>query len=135
MDKLQILKAWLETFPDWGEAEWDVDLTGATPSSCRLTLEDDRVVRRTEDVLGGSVLTMQAQFALTRVTYCEENPGQWVEDFTQWILHQSELGNAPKLGEGITRIRPEKGKLETQGDKAVYTVRLLGNYEKIFEVK
>lgn len=134
MDKLQILKAWLEGFPGWGEADWDVDLTGATPVSCRLTLENDRVISRTENILGSSTLAMQVTFSLIRISYGEENPSQWVEDFTQWILYQSELGNAPKLGAGITRFSPEKGKLEITGDKTVYTVKLLGTYEKIFEV-
>lgn len=135
MDKLQILKAWLEQFPGWGEAEWDVDLQGESPVSCRLTLEDDRVLSRTENILGSNTLKMQVQFSLIRLSYWEENPGAWVENFTQWVLQQSVQGLAPAFGVGITRFSPEKGKLEITGDKAVYTVKLLGTYETIFEVK
>jgi len=134
MDKLQILKAWLEGFPRWGEADWEVDLTGCAAVSCRLTLEDHRVTARKENVLGIRLLTMQVQFSFIRVSYGEENPAGWVEAFSNWVTEQSEYGNAPKLGDGITRFRPEKGKLESAGDKAVYTVKLIGTYNKKYEV-
>ena len=134
MDKLEMLQTWLATFPGWGEAQWEIDLNGFTPVSCRLTLEDDRMLRREEDVLGGSTLTMQVQFSFIRVSYGEENPAKWAERFSSWVMEQSEYGAAPKLGDGITRFSLEKGKLESAGDKTVYTVKLIGVYEKLFEV-
>lgn len=134
MDKLELLKRWLETFPHWGEAQWELDLTGYTPVSCRLTMEDDRVTGRKEDVLGNSVVTVQTRFSLHRVSSCQEDPGRWADDFAFWVTAQSEGGLVPRLGQGITRLRPEKGKLEIAGDQAVYTVSLLSTYEKTFEV-
>lgn len=134
MDKLELMRLWLETFYGWRDAQWGLDLTGCTPVSCHLTMEDDRILRRTEDVTGASVQAMQVLYTLVRVSYGEENPGEWVENFTNWVTEQSQLGLVPEFGDRITRIRTEKGKLEIQGDKTVYTVRLLGTYERIFEV-
>ena len=134
MDKLQILKAWLESFSGWAEAQWNVDLSGNTPVSCCLSLEDDRVMRRTENVLGNSRLQFRTQFSLTRVSFWEDAPSRWVEEFSAWVAEQSELGAAPRLGQGVTRYRLEKGKLTESEGKAVYSVKLIGTYEKIFEV-
>ena len=101
MDKLQMVKDWLEQFPGWGEAQWEVDLQGECPVSCRLTPENDRVLSRQEDIRGNSTLALQVQFSLIRVSYWEENPGAWVDMFTQWVLQQSEQGLAPALGVGV----------------------------------
>lgn len=132
MDKIQLVKDWLETFPDWNDAQWEVDVQGVCPVSYRLTLEDDRVMRQTADVLGQQRFSMQAQFSLIRVSYAEENVGEVIEHLNSWILEQSFLGTTAELGDGLTYYRTEKGKLEIMGDKAVYHVKLIGTYEKIF---
>ena len=130
MDKLEIMMQWLENFFLWGDTQWGVDINGRVPASCQLTLEDDRVIRRTEDVLGNVVLTMKIQFALVRVSYDEEAPGLWVDALANWMYSQSKDGDAPSFGDGLTQFRLEKGKLELRGDQAVYTVKLIGNYER-----
>ena len=131
MDKLEMMMQWLESFFLWGDTQWGVDLNGRVPASCQLTLEDDRVIRRTEDVLGNVVLTMQIQFALVRVSYYEEAPGLWADELANWMLIQSKEGCGPEIGDSPSQFRLEKGKLELKGDQAVYTVKLIGNYERI----
>ena len=132
MDKLRTIKEWLEDFSiNWDRED---DLQGNSPVSYRLTLEDEKILRRTEDVLGGSRLVMQLQLSLIRISYLEENPSLWVGEFSDWVDQQSAHALAPWLGEGITHYRLEKGKLETNGDKAVYTVKIIATYEKLFEV-
>lgn len=130
MDKLQMMMEWLESFFLWGDTQWGVDLNGCVPVSCQLTLEDDRVIRRTEDVLGNVVLFMQIQFALVRVSYGEEEPSFWADALANWMYSQSKDGDAPSFGDGLTQFRLEKGKLESKGDQTVYTVKLIGNYER-----
>ena len=125
-----MMKDWLESFFLWGDTQWGVDLNGNVPVSCQLTLEDDCIIRRTEDVLGDIVLTMKIQFALVRVSYGEEEPGLWVDELANWMYCESKDGNAPEFGDNITQFRLEKGKLESKGDQTVYTVKLIGVYEK-----
>ena len=130
MDKLQMMMDWLERFFLWGDTQWGVDLNGNVPVSCQLTLEDDCIIRRTEDVLGTTVLTMQIQFSLVRVSYGEEEPGLWADALANWVYGQSKDGNVPKFGDNATQFRLEKGKLVSKGDETVYTVKLIGTYEK-----
>lgn len=134
MDKVQMLKAWMETFPYWRQSQWGIDLSGCTPVSCHLALEDERLIGRKEDILGTRHRQLQTRFSFTRVSYGEEEPGWWIGEFAGWVRCQSEDAVAPSFGEGNTLFHLEKAKLEILGDKAVYTVKLIGTYEELYEV-
>lgn len=134
MDKLELIRSWLESFPAWGDTQWGIDLTGYTPVSAGLVQEDDRIIGRKTDILGTSMLMMQAQFTFTRVSFREEATGAWIGEFSSWVRRQSEDCVCPCFGVDGTAFRLEKGKLESLRDRAVYTVRLTAIYDELYEV-
>lgn len=136
MDKLEMMRLWLEDFYMWGDAQWGLDLTGNTPVSCSVTLDEERMVRRKVDIIDARyIYEMQTQFSFTRISYGEESPGEWAGEFSIWVRLDSENDCAPCFGEGITRFYLDKIKLETLGDKTVYTAKLICTYEEIYEVE
>ncbi len=127
MELLEILKAWIMGFPQWGEAELRIDTTDAEPVSCGLFPLGCEELSRKEDVLGNVRQRLRQTFALRRVAQRQEAAAAWLLEFAQWVRLQS----PPHIGEN-TRIRAEKGRLlsVTQTGTATYEVKIILEYDK-----
>ena len=127
MDKLQ---TWLSRYPGWEECPAHV---------CMLPKGMEEISRRT-DVLGNTQAGCRYY-----VTLFWELPtlGSTQEDthrlltFIQWVQHESATGHAPCLGDvpARERLRTEKGGLTPGAQNVTYTVTLVADFMKVYEVK
>lgn len=137
MEILEKLKAWLRTFPLWGEAELQVDDTGAEPVSCGLFPIGVEELSCKEDLLGNKSVQCRQTFLLRRIAQRQEEATAWLMEFQVWVRQQSREKAAPTFGDvpGKEWIRAEKGRLSaaTQAGTATYEIRIVCEYTKIFE--
>lgn len=137
MDILEKLKAWLTTFPQWGEALLQVDNTDTEPVNCGLFPLGVEELSRREDLLGNASVQCRQTFLLRRVAARQEEAAIWLLALQDWIRQQSKAGTAPSFGDVAKKewIRAEKGRLSsvTQTGTATYEIRIICEYTKIFE--
>lgn len=137
MEILEKLKFWLQTFPQWGEAQLLVDDTAAESVSCGLFPIGVEELSRKEDLLGNKSVQCRQTFLLRRIAQRQEEAAAWLMEFQAWVGQQSQKKAAPIFGDVPEKewIRAEKGRLAavTQTGTATYEIRIVCEYTKIFE--
>ena len=132
---INTLKNWLKTFPGWPDAPFLTDTT--VPDSLGAFPRGLEVVQQQRDILGGCRQVCRLTLELGRVCPQDEAAAQWLMELQSWVLEQTALGLAPRLGEDPQRIFLEKGSLHAPrgaGD-ALYTARLTAEFTKTYEEK
>ena len=124
---LEKLKAWLATYPHWGNCPPDI-----VPKA----LEE---ISRQADVLGNTLVVHRYTFSLFW-----QKPGrgdgcldaQSLLDFQRWVSGQCSARLCPQFGDvpAFERIRLEKGGLTPAAQTVTYTVMLLADFLKIYDV-
>ena len=129
MEHLEELIAWLMTFPQWGDADLTVDITGTAPGDCGLFPLGVEVLESREDVLGRRHSRLRQQFLLRRTGVRGADAAAWLLAFQQWAARHAD--DAPQFG---TRqvLRAEKGRLinAAQTGTGTYEVRLTAEYNE-----
>lgn len=127
MDKLQ---TWLSRYPGWEECPAHV---------CMLPKDMEEISRRT-DVLGntqaGCRYYVTLFWELPTLGSTQEDTHRLLK-FIQWVQHESATGHAPCLGDvpARERLRTEKGGLTPGAQNVTYTVTLVADFMKVYEVK
>ena len=127
---LEKLQAWISSYPHWEDSPANV---------CVLPKGMEETSRR-EDVLGNAVAGCRYY-----VTLFWEIPGlcdgaesaRRLLDFQSWVQQQCALGLAPKFGDVPAQetIRTEKGGCTIGTQMVTYTVTLVADFMKVYEVK
>ncbi len=129
---LEKVKAWLSTYSHW-EDFLLVEDAALFPKG----LEE---ISRREDVLGNRFVGCRYHFSLFWKMAGQgddaENTSRLL-DFQHWVREQSASGLAPQFGDVPTQesIRAEKGGLTVGPQIATYTVTLIADFMKVYEVK
>lgn len=128
MEQLEQLTAWIMTFPQWGEAELTVDITGAKPGACGLFPVGIEVRKSREDVLGNRYSRLRQEFLLRRNAVRGFDAAAWLLAFSRWVAKNAAA--APVFGTRQT-LRAEKGRLASpaQSGTGFYEIRLIFEYE------
>jgi len=141
MEDLERLKAWLLTYPNWGDGTLYVDCTEAAPDNAGVFPNGLEQIKRTEDVLGNVTVQCRYHFLLYRVCAGQQDGTQnaaWLLAFQKWVQQQSAAGLAPRFGDvpAAEQLRAEKGKLQNAGQvgTGVYVVTLTADFMKVYEV-
>ena len=127
MDKLQ---TWLSRYPGWEECPAHV---------CMLPKGMEEISRRT-DVLGntqaGCRYYVTLFWELPTLGSTQEDTHRLLK-FIQGVQHESATGHAPCLGDvpARERLRTEKGGLTPGAQNVTYTVTLVADFMKVYEVK
>ena len=135
---LEMMKAWLETFPRW-EGTLQIDYADAVPGNSGLYPKGITELSRREDVLGNVRSRYSCAFTLRRAAGQGHENAQWLLDFQNWVMEQDRLGLAPKFGDepSSERLRAFEGRLDSrhQAGSNMYTVQLTAEFTKLYEVK
>lgn len=139
MTDLEKLRRWLLTYPAW-EDSLQVDFTESVPGSAALFPGGLEERSRREDVLGNLQVDCRYRFTLCRKTagQCDgADNAQWLLDFQNWVQQQSAAGLTPHFGDvpSRERMQAEKGALQTASETGTYTVTLIADFMKVYEVK
>ncbi len=135
---LEKLRAWLATYPDWDETI-QVDFSGDSRYSTGLLPKGVEETSRREDVLGNSQVGCRYTFTLFWQMLGQgddaANAGRLL-DFQHWVREQSVLGLAPQFGDtpAWERIRAENGGFTAGAQTVIYTVTLIADFMKVYEV-
>ncbi len=128
---LEKLKAWLTTYPHWD------DTLQVAPAG--LISQGVEETSRREDVLGNSMVG--CRYSLTLFWQMaglpdEAENARRLLDFQQWVREQSVSGLAPRFGDmpAYEKIRAEKGGLTAGAQTVTYTVTLIADFMKVYEV-
>lgn len=135
---LKKLKAWLCTYPCWDD-DMQVDFAQLRPGSSGLLPKGVEELSRREDVLGNRFVGCRYQFTLfwqMEGQGDDEEDAARLLDFQSWVREQSALDLAPRFGDvpALERIRAEKGGLTLGAQTVTYTVTLIADFMKIYEV-
>lgn len=135
---LEKVKAWLSTYPHW-EGTLQLDYADGRPPNGGLLPKGLEETSRRQDVLGNTQVGCRYQFALTWQMAGQgddaDNAGKLL-DFQQWVREQSILGLAPKFGNVPAReqMHAEKGGMTAGTQNITYTVMLVADFMKVYEV-
>ena len=126
LDKLQ---AWLSTYPQWENCPANI---------CVLPKGMEETSRR-EDVLGNTLVGCRYYVNLFWEMTGQGNDAENAErllDFQHWVQQQSAEGLAPCFGDvpAQEKIRAEKGGLTPGAQIVAYTVTLIADFMKVYEV-
>lgn len=127
---LEKLQEWLSSYPHWD----------AYPAKvCVLPKAMEELSRR-EDVLGNTLVECRCYVTLYWELPALDSEGENAERmlrFLQWIQFQSASGNAPRFGDDPAkeRIRTEKSGMTAGAQTVTYTVTLVADFMKVYEVK
>ena len=135
MDQLDQVKAWLQTFPQWGEATFFIDYLDGQPGSCGLYPVGAEELSRSVTVTGQVRRRLRSRFVLYRMGAADaREDALWLSRLQSWVARQSALGLAPRLGDdpAAESIRAEGGKLSKRlpDGSGKYTVTLIAEYKK-----
>ena len=135
---LEKLKAWLATYPDWDETI-QVDFSGDSRYSTGLRPQGVEETSRREDVLGNSQAECRYTFTLFWQMMGQGDDAvnaARLLDFQHWVREQSVLGLAPQFGDAPAweRIRAENGGFTAGAQTVIYTVTLIADFMKVYEV-
>ena len=135
MTELELLSAWLQTFPLW-DTDTQIDLTDAVPGSTGLFPKGLQELSRREDVLGNLAVRCRCSFLLRRCACPGEDSARWLLDLQNWVMEQERLGLTPKFGDDpkTERLRAQEGKLKNsfQTGSGLYTVQLTAEFTKLY---
>ena len=138
MTDLEKLYHWLRQYPDWGgflqidRLEDNSDGIGIFPRG----LEE---ISRQEDVQGNLRIACRYRFELIRRVHhmadSRENT-QWLLDFQNWVQQQSVAGEAPCFGDvpAAEKLQAQKGTMQKHGITDTFTVTLIADFMKVYEV-
>ncbi len=126
LDKLQ---DWLSAYPHWE----------ACPANVCVLPKGMEEISRREDVLGNTLVESRCHVTLfwEMPTLSDEaQNAQRLLKFIQWVQHQSASGLAPQFGDVLAqeKIRTEKGGLTPGTQTVTYTVTLVVDFMKLYEV-
>ena len=127
MEKLQ---SWLSTYPDWQ----------GCPAKVYLLPKSMEEISRKTNVLGitqmGCRYYVTLYWELPTLADAGED-GERLLKFIGWVQRESATGRVPVLGDvpSVERLRAEKGGLTPGGQTVTYTVTLVADFMKIYEVK
>ena len=126
LDKLQ---AWLSTYPHW---------ESCTANICVLPKGMEEISRR-EDVLGNVFVGCRYYATVFWEMTGQGDDGENAErllDFQHWVQGQNAKGLAPRFGDmpARERIRAEKGGLTPGAQIVTYTLTLIADFMKVYEV-
>lgn len=127
---LEKLQAWLSTYPHWDTC----------PANICVLPKGMEEISRQEDVLGNTQTAYRCYVTLFWEMTGQESTGENANrllDFQSWVGEQSALGLAPHFGDipARERIRTEKGGLTAGAQIVTYTVTLVADFMKVYEVK
>lgn len=136
---LEKLRTWLSTYPHW-EDTLQVDYTQGRPGVTGLLPKGCEEISRLEDVLGNLQIGCRYHFTLLWQMTGQGDEGENARrllDFQNWVREQSVLGLAPRFGDvpARERIRAEKGGYTSGAQIVTYTVTLIADFMKVYEVK
>ena len=135
---LEKMKTWLQTFPLW-EGGIQVDYLEAEPGNTGLYPRGITELSRREDVLGNVKIRCRSTFLLRKRAVGTEENARWLLEFQNWVMEQNRLGLAPQFGDEpkTERLWAGEGRLEShaQAGSSLYTLQLLAEFTKIYEVK
>lgn len=133
---LEKLKQWLQTFPLW-EDSIQLDYVEGGPGNTGLYPKGLTELSRREDVLGNLQVRCRLEVILRKNAARSEENARWLLEFETWVMEQDRLGLAPEFGDDpkLSHIRASEGQLQshTQVGSALYTVKLLAEFTKIFK--
>lgn len=123
------LKAWLATYPCWE----------ACPANFCLLPKSMEETSRQADVLGNNLVGCRYAVTLYWQMAARGDQGEdacRLLDFQNWVREQSVLGLAPELGDvpALERIRAEKGGFTPGAQIVTYTVTLVADFAKVYDV-
>ena len=135
---LEKLKVWLTTYPYWDETI-QVDFADSRLGSTGLFPKGVEEVSRREDVLGNSQVSCRYTFTLFWQMMGQGDDAANAArllDFQHWVREQSVLGLAPQFGDAPAweRIRAENGGFTAGAQTVTYTVTLIADFMKVYEV-
>lgn len=127
---LEKLQAWLSAYPHWD----------ACPANICLLPKGMEEISRQEDVLGNTVVACRCYVTLFWEMPATGNEAQDAErllKLIQWVQHQSATGLAPQFGDvpAQEKIRTEKSGYTPGAQIITYTVTLVADFMKVYEVK
>ena len=133
MQDVEVIRNWIRTFPQWGTADLEMDQLGVTPDSAGLYYQGMEILGRREDVQGNVEHHCRHSFLLRRIFLTRQGGSAWMEDFSRWIMAQSEEGTTPVFANGKAPFqavaRNAKADWQKQTGTTVYTVRLDVEFE------
>ena len=135
---LEKVKAWLATYPHW-DGTLQVDYSQGRPPNAGLLPKGLEEISVREDVLGNTQEECRYRFALSWQVAGQgdegENAGKLL-DFQHWVREQSARGLAPCFGDVPAReqMRTEKGGMTVGTQNVIYTVTLVADFMKVYEV-
>lgn len=126
MEKLQ---SWLSTYPGW---------EGWKANVCMLPKGMEEISRH-RDVLGNTQTDCRYYVTLLwemPTLGSPEEDTQRLLKFIQWVQYESATGHAPCLGDvpARERLRTEKGGLTPGTQNVTYTVTLVADFVKAYEL-
>ena len=127
---LEKLQNWLSAYPTWG----------ACPANICVLPKGMEETSRQEDVLGNTVVGCRCYVTLLwemPATGTQAQDGERLLKFIQWVQHQSATGLAPEFGDvpAQEKIRTEKGGYTPGAQIVTYTVTIVADFMKVYEVK
>ena len=126
-ETLNMVAAWVQTYPHWGDGPLQVDMTPPEPGCCGLFPVGEEELHRTEDVLGTVTCHYRQEFLLRRVTLRGENAAAWLLNFGRWV----KTTQPPALGDNCV-ARALRGRLLTsvQTGLATYEIKISMEYSE-----
>ena len=126
MEKLQ---SWLSTYPGWE----------VCPANVCMLPKGMEEISRHRDVLGNTQTGFRYYVTLLwemPTLGSPEEDTQSLLKFIQWVQHESATGHAPCLGDvpARERLRTEKGGLTPGAQNVTYTVTLVADFVKAYEL-
>lgn len=127
---IEKLQNWLSTYPHWD----------ACPANICVLPKGMEETSRREDVLGNTLVGCRYYVTLfweLPATGTEAQDAERLLKLIQWVQHQSATGLAPEFGDVPARekIQTEKGGLTAGTQFVTYTVTLIADFMKVYEVK
>ena len=126
---LEKLQGWLSTYPQWEDH----------PAEFYLLPKAIEETSRQADILGNTFVGCKCYVNLYWEMEALDSEGENAErmlKFLQWIQFQSASGFAPQFGDVLAReiIRSEKSGFTPGAQSVTYTVTLVVDFIKIYEV-
>lgn len=136
---LEKLQAWLSTYPHW-DGTLQLEYAEGRPANAGLLPKGLEETSRREDVLGNLQIGCRYHFTLFWQMAGQGDDAENAQkllDFQNWVREQSISGLAPRFGDMPARetLRAEKGGLTPGAQIVTYTVTLIADFMKVYEVK
>lgn len=130
---LEKLRAWLNTYPGF-EGGLQADFS----HNANLLIDGMEETSRCADILGNYQIGCRYRFGIfwQEIGVNDDADAKKLLDFQHWVQEQSILGLAPKFGDvpESERIRTEKGGMTARTQIVTYTVTLVVDFVKAYEM-